>query len=241
MKIRKPLAGLAAGIALCLALNSPLANADSTYTLAEPGWAQHGGSLMLSGADCVGEGAYVAIFNDTTALQADPAADGSWSINLATKYWGNFSGRVVCYAYADAEPTIAAFAEPTDADQGRVIVDYGPIEFSITGSPRGDAVWENLVLEFVGFQPGENVTITMSGGAIEDPIFIATCVADANGKFTLRASLPDDLPGDVYTLTATGETSGRIYDFTWDWSNHVASGTTEPEDGAEMPPLGLDV
>ena len=238
-------------MALCLALTTPLAYAAPTYDLAEPGWAQMGGSLILSGTGCVGEGSYVAIFNDTRAIQVDPVADGSWSVNLADwrlSLYGNFSGEVVCYAYADTAPAIAAFAEPTAAEASgpAVIVDYGPIEFSITGAPAGDMFWDNLSLDFVGFMPGETVTIVMSGGTITDPIFIATCVADANGAFVLRTSLPGDLPGDVYTLTATGETSGRTATSMWDWSNRHTTepgtpGTTEPGDGSQMPDLGTDV
>ena len=247
MKLRKPLAALAAGIALCLALAAPAVNAAPALNdSGDLGWAQQGGDLFLSGTECLGEGAWVAIIGDGVSQQVTPDASGDWSINLATALpAGNYAATVTCYAYADVAPLITPFAEMTndpDDPKWTPSFEYEPVQFAITdltSAPGRFIVGEDVPVTFGGFLPNETVTLWLSGGSLTDPIKVGEGVADADGNVSTTFNIPESVEKGEYRLIALGETSERYVSLT------VTIGiedevVTPPAEGG-MPPLGLDV
>lgn len=95
----------------------------------------------------------------------------------------------------------------------------------VTVSAGTVAPGEEFIFSGTGFTPGEEVDVTVTdegtsggGGAVgarsvslkitlPSEVATFTAVADAEGKFTLPITLSE--PG-VYTITATGQDSGRV-------------------------------
>jgi hypothetical protein len=60
-----------------------------------------------------------------------------------------------------------------------------------------------------GFIPGETVSIQLTGGSLT-PLTLATVVANTQGSFSIaKLVIPTLVPAGSFTLTASGQTSGR--------------------------------
>ncbi|PYM03414.1 MAG: hypothetical protein DMD82_16965, partial [Candidatus Rokuibacteriota bacterium] len=69
---------------------------------------------------------------------------------------------------------------------------------------------ETVVITGSGYLPGETVALTLVESPLIDTHGPYTAVADANGKFVNTSFVPNSADvGVTFTLTATGQTSGR--------------------------------
>ena len=63
-----------------------------------------------------------------------------------------------------------------------------------------------LVLGYVGFQPGEQVTLVMRS----TPVTLGTFTADASGLVTANATIPASAEPGSHTLTLSGPATGDV-------------------------------
>ncbi len=212
-------AALAVGAALCATgLAAPVANAAGPSATLSPssGWVQSGSTFTLSGSGCTAplreDGtpipvAVAVVDTATTGIvgQATPAADGTWKVTFGQlSDWlptgGSASVGALCVTYGASDDRAALVNVVSDAfDVSFVGVTSWP------SSVGGKAV----TVKLAGFGANEKVTIVLSGHG--ENAVIGTGTSDADGNVSLSVTVPKSVKPGLYTITATGATSGRTF------------------------------
>jgi hypothetical protein len=115
--------------------------------------------------------------------------------------------------------------------KGRAANDTASTTFTIksggatlTFNPTQAAAGASVQVTGIGFQPGENVTLSFNG-----PV-VATGTADTNGQVVWTFTVPSTLAAGQYGVTATGETSNVVVNSSFTLAaGPTAVATTVPE------------
>jgi hypothetical protein len=87
---------------------------------------------------------------------------------------------------------------------------YPPAENGIGVGCTTPAPGDTVTLTADGFTPGATVTVTLDPG----PAALGSGAADADGAFTLDATIPDDAEAGDHTITASGESPDGLLSLT---------------------------
>jgi hypothetical protein len=87
---------------------------------------------------------------------------------------------------------------------------YPPAENGISVGCTTPAPGDTVTLTADGFTPGANVTVTLDPG----PAALGSGAADADGAFTLDATIPTDAETGDHTITASGESADGLLSLT---------------------------
>ena len=205
---------LATGLAgLVLAPSASAATTLDPVTLSAT-TVEPGESFTISGTDCISPAdaeydAVAGVMSQDGDIyeEAEPAADGSWSITTAFPK-DLAAGDQLMVAYCDWYTDGASYGEFTIKVGGEVGVIRG-VEANTPGTKpvttdkttTSSAPGQKVVRVIAGFQPHEWVTLTMHS----TPTVVGKFQADANGVVTAEFTLPAGTPAGTHTFVYEGD------------------------------------
>lgn len=202
--------GMAAAAVAAIGFSgSSVVAADSPAAVAVTGSpVRPGGAVTVSGEGCTGPDSIVLVGvldsdseSDLAVNAVSPAANGSWSASLSigsqvapgtypvaakcTNYDG-YSGGYDGYEGYEGYDGSGGF----DYARGAVVVlpplDEPESDGDLTVTPNTIAVGETAVVEAIGFDGGEQVTVVL----YSEPVVLASGRADSAGEFTATIRIP---------------------------------------------------
>ena len=205
---------LTAGLAsLVLAPSASAATTLDPVTLSST-TVKPGESFTISGTDCISPAdadydAVAGVMSQDGDIyeEAEPAADGSWSITTAFPK-DMAAGDQLMVAYCDWYTDGASYGEFTVKVGGEVGAIRG-VEANTPGTKpvttdkttTSSAPGQKVVRVIAGFQPHEWVTLTMHS----TPTVVGKFQADANGVVTAEFTLPAGTPAGTHTFVYEGD------------------------------------
>jgi LPXTG-motif cell wall-anchored protein len=166
------------------------------------------GTGCISPADADYEGiAYLMTENGEVVEDAEPAANGSWSITAkfpADTAAGKYAMLVGCdwytggFPYGEYEMTVGKSA---GAIRGVEANTAGTKPVTTDKTTSSSAPGQKVVRMIAGFQPHEWVTLTMHS----TPTTVGKFQADANGVVTAEFTLPAGTPAGTHTFVYEGD------------------------------------
>lgn len=88
-------------------------------------------------------------------------------------------------------------------------ITIGSLPAGLTIGSGSVKAGETLSVSGKGFIPGETISIRLTGGTLT-PLTLVTVVANISGSFSIdKLVIPSLVPSGAFTLTASGQTSGR--------------------------------
>lgn len=107
-------------------------------------------------------------------------------------------GTVSVVATGDASKLSATSQIKIGAHAATLTLSAGTVKAGSTLNVKG-----------TGFVPGETISVVVGGGSVK-PLTLAAAIAGTDGSFSIsNLTVPTSIPAGAYTLTASGQTSGR--------------------------------
>jgi LPXTG-motif cell wall-anchored protein len=173
-----------------------------------------GQNFTISGTDCISpadadyDGVAVVMSQDGDIYEeAEPAADGSWSITTAFPK-DMAAGDQLMIAFCDWYTDGASYGEFTVKVGGSAAGAIRGVEANTPGTKSvttdktttSSTPGQKVVRVISGFQPHEWVTLTMHS----TPTVVGKFQADANGVVTAEFTLPAGTPAGTHTFVYEG-------------------------------------
>jgi len=112
-----------------------------------------------------------------------------------------------------------------------MVIGTTPVNFiGVSLGQRTFAPGQALIIDGMGFLPGEMVTVTINSS----PLVFAPVAADVNGVVRVRYQLPDDFELGAHSITFAGARSGSV-----SASFIVGTSGTSVETGGSVNQIGL--
>jgi LPXTG-motif cell wall-anchored protein len=203
---------------------------------------QPGQNFTISGTDCVSpadadyEGVAVVMSQDGDIYEeAEPAANGSWSITTAfPKDMAAGDQQLVAYcdwytdgaSYGEFTVKVGGAGSSAGAIRGVEANTPGTKPVTTDKTTTSSAPGQKVVRVIAGFQPHEWVTLTMHS----TPTVVGKFQADANGVVTAEFTVPAGTPAGTHTFVYEGAAGTYFQE-----SFTVTAG------GKKLPHTGADV
>lgn len=163
-----------------------------------------GERMTVSGPDCIGDSAVVAVtFTQPDGIPdyraAIPSAAGKWSVSFFPGLTGEMGISARCFYYETP-------ASPVDAWEQTAVVQVGEATVATISLDNSTvSVGGTLQVKASGFWPGEDVEVVVHS----DPVTLGTLTADASGMVLGSFVIPSSIPPGGHALQLKGLSSER--------------------------------